>query len=238
MVMLKVFATGAKESIVCDSSALISLAAVGHLPVLAFMRGFFCGEFIISGEVKRECVDEPLKAKSHTLTALRLQLALNDGVIAVESPRGLSRRADDVLWVANNMFYAGGRPLTVMHRGEAESVALALELGVPNLLIDERTTRMLMEKPELLRQHFGLELGREVLLNEKYAQRFRRMTEGLEAFRSSELLILAYERGYFARFGQQERHALEASLYSVKFAGCSIGFSEIAEYAKSFARRE
>jgi len=236
--MLKVFVTGFHESVVCDSSSLISLASVGHLPALAFMRRYFPGEFVIGDEVKRECVDEPLKARSHTLTALRLQLAMADGIVSVESPRGLSRRADDVLWVANNLFYAGGRPLTIMHRGEAESVALALELCVPNILIDERTTRMLMEKPELLRQHFGLELGREILMNEKYAERFRRMTEGLQAFRSSELLILAYERGYFARFGQQERHALEASLYGVKFAGCSIGFSEIAEYAKAFARRE
>lgn len=237
-------------SVACDSSSLISLADACLLPALAHLRACFTpgggnggnnggasGEFLLSRAVKRECIDTPLKLKSHTLPAIRLQLALNDGVIKVAEPRGLARRTEDVLWVANNIFFEEGKPVPLMHEGEAETLALALELGLKNVLIDERTMRMLVEKPELLRGHMASEFRRDIRVNEKYLERFRRMASGLNIFRSSELLIVAFEHGYFKRYRELEGRALEAALYGVKFAGCSISFEEIGEYAKGFSRK-
>ncbi|MDD5317595.1 MAG: hypothetical protein PHF51_02560 [Candidatus ainarchaeum sp.] len=237
------FASG---SVACDSSSLISLADCCLLPILAHLKPCFAeegdgggrarGEFLISREVKRECIDQPLKLKSHTLPAVRLELALNDGLISVADARNLGGRTEEVLWVANNIFFENDKPVPIMHAGEAETLALALELGLKNIMIDERTLRFLVEKPEALRSHMAGEFRRDIRVNEKYLDRFRRTCAGLSLFRSSELVIIAFERGYFRRFGRLETRALEAALYGVKFAGCSISFEEIGEYAKGFGR--
>jgi hypothetical protein len=52
----------------------------------------------------------------------------------------------------------------------------------------------------------------------------------LKVLRSSELVMLAYENGYFKSFQKIHAQALEAALYKIKFAGCSITFEEITEY--------
>jgi hypothetical protein len=52
----------------------------------------------------------------------------------------------------------------------------------------------------------------------------------LKALRSSEMVMLAYEQGYFKNFSKLQAQALEAALYKVKYAGCSITFEEISDY--------
>ncbi len=51
----------------------------------------------------------------------------------------------------------------------------------------------------------------------------------LTALRSSELVLLAYEHGYFKNFEKLQMQAIEAALYKVKYSGCSIGFNEIKD---------
>jgi len=53
---------------------------------------------------------------------------------------------------------------------------------------------------------------------------------GIRFFRSSELLLLAYEKGYFADYGKLKEDAIEASLYKLKYSGCAVGFGEISDY--------
>jgi len=120
-----------------------------------------------------------------------------------------------------------------MHKGEGETLALALELGLTNVLIDERTSRVLIEGPDVMCHHLEEELHRSIRINNKYLDRFQQMTGGLSLFRSSELLILAYEHGYFKKFKGLEKEALEAALYGIKFAGCSISFEEIEDFTRS-----
>ena len=222
-----------KKCVVCDSSSLISLANACFLPLLAELRKNLGADFIIGESVKHECIDHPLEMKSHTLPAIRIKLALNNGIIKAVSPTNIGRRTDDVLWVANNIFFSRESHIRIMHKGEAETLALAIELGLENVLIDERTSRMLIESPETMAKHIGSEFNRNVRINEKYLERFRDMTERLNLFRSSELLIMAYEHGYFKKFGELEDDAIEAALYGIKFAGCSISFEEIEEYVRS-----
>jgi len=222
-----------KNSIVCDSSSLISLADTCFLPALADLRRYLGADFIISEAVKYECIDHPRKMKSHTLPAIRLQLALNDGIIKVAGSQNLRRRTEDLLWIANNIFFSHDQPVQIMHKGEGETLALALELGLTNVLIDERTSRVLIEGPDVMCHHLEEELHRSIRINNKYLDRFQQMTGGLSLFRSSELLILAYEHGYFKKFKGLEKEALEAALYGIKFAGCSISFEEIEEFTRS-----
>jgi len=225
-----------RNCVVCDSSSLISLADSCFLPVLAELKRSLGADFLIGESVKYECIDHPLEMKSHTLPAIRLKLALNDGIIKSAGSKNLERRTEDVLWIANNIFFSSEKPIHIMHKGEAETLALAIELGLKNVLIDERTSRMLVESPEAMAKHISSEFNRNIRINERYLERFRQMTDGLNLFRSSELLIIAYEHGYFKRFGELENDALEAALYGVKFAGCSISFEEIDEYVRSIKK--
>lgn len=221
------------KTVICDSSALISLADTCFVDVLGELKRTSGADFIISEDVKAECIDHPLRMKSHTLPAIRLQLAINEGVLRLADTAPIRKATDDILWLANNIYYSGDRPVPVLHRGEAQALALASQNGLGSILIDERTTRVLIEDPESLGRHLHEELGVPLRTNSKYLDRFAQLTGNMELFRSSELLIIAYEKGYFRKFNGLEKQAIEAALYGLKFAGCSIGFEEIEEYTKS-----
>ncbi|MCX6773326.1 MAG: hypothetical protein NTV88_06205 [Candidatus Micrarchaeota archaeon] len=223
------------QSMVCDSSALISLTDSCFVHTLYFLKNKFKGSFIIPPSVEYECVTHPMSMKMHALHALRLKRAINDGIIdVVKLPE--EKEVREIKWLANNLFYAGGTPLKLIQEGETEMLALAHELGIQNLLVDERTVRMLVEDPESLRIHLEEEFHRPITTNDENLSAFSRMTRGFRFFRSSELLLLAYEKGFFSDYGSLHKEAIEASLYKLKYAGCAIGFGEIAEYMNKILR--
>ncbi len=88
----------------------------------------------------------------------------------------------------------------------------------------------------ILRQHLEHELGKQIGINDESLSAFSRATRKLRFFRSTELLLLAHELGYFADYGELEREAVEASLYKLKYSGCAIGFEEIGDYARKHIR--
>lgn len=217
------------QSMICDASSLISLTDSCFIHALYFLKRRYKGNFIIPPSVKYECVEHPMSMKAHAIHAIRLKRAINERVIEVVDAN-IGRQVQEIRWMANNLFYADGTPLRLIQEGETEMLALAQELGVENLLIDERTTRMLAEDPESLRHHLEEELRRPITVNDENLSGFSRLTKNMRFFRSSELLLLAYEKGYFADYGELEQDAIEASLYKLKYAGCAVGFGEISEY--------
>jgi hypothetical protein len=220
------------DSIVCDSSSLISLTESCLLGVLEQLAEGRRGGFYISNEVKNECIDKPINMRSHALTAVRLKDALRRGAIKLFE-RSDGGMVNDVAWVANNIFHIHEKPLRIIHLGEAGMIATAMMMGTGNILIDERTTRMIVESPRKLREHLEKEFGRKVVVNEDYLEKFRRIAEKLVIIRSSELVMIAYERGYFKRFGKLEKKTVESALYGLKFNGCGISFSEINEFCNT-----
>ncbi|MFA5929789.1 MAG: hypothetical protein WC861_02810 [Candidatus Micrarchaeia archaeon] len=225
------------QSIVCDSSSLISLTDSCFVHVIYFLRKKFNGKFIIPPSVERECVEQPMSIKSYALHAIRLKRAIAESMIDVVESKP-EKGAEEIRFIANSIFSVEGTPLKLLHAGEADVLALALGLGVDNVLMDERTTRMLVEDPEALRQHLEHELGRQVGINDANLSAFSRATRRLRFFRSTELLLLAYEKGYFADYGELEREAVEASLYKLKYSGCAIGMGEIGEYTRKHIREQ
>ncbi|MFA6489109.1 MAG: hypothetical protein WCT52_00335 [Candidatus Micrarchaeia archaeon] len=223
------------QSLVCDSSSLISITDSCFVHVFYFLKRKFKGSFLIPDSVEYECVERPMQMKMHALHAIRLKRAILDGAITL-SPLSSSRESNEIKWIANNIFYASGTPLRLLHDGEADMLALAVETGVSNVLIDERTTRMLCEDPESLRKHLEDELSRPITVDEKNLSAFSRLTKGMRFFRSSELLLLAYEKGYFREYGELEQDAIEASLYRLKYAGCAVGMGEVEDYVEDHIR--
>jgi hypothetical protein len=217
------------STLVCDSSALISLTDSCFIHSLYFLRKKSRASFLIPPSVEFECVDHPFRMKMHAIHALRLKRAINDGVVSI-MPVSDPGETEKIKWMANNIFYSNGTPLRILHEGETEVLALASELGVENILVDERTTRMLAEDPDSLHKHLEEEFHRPISVNDENLSQFQRLTKNMKFFRSSELLLLAYEKGYFADYKELENDAIEAALYKLKYAGCAVGFGEISKY--------
>ena len=111
--------------------------------------------------------------------------------------------------------------------GEAAQIALARKLNINTLVIDERTTRTLLEAPMKLKQHLENESKKPVVVNQKLLNSFLEKSGRFNIIRSSELVVLAYQFGYFDKYGADKAIALESALYTLKFSGCRLSYEEI-----------
>ncbi len=224
------------KEILCDSSALISLTDSCIAHVLPFTAKKFGFSFVITGTIEYECVTHPLNmaTKVYAFSALRIKNAIRNGtVVNVKASPAIMKKRDELLSLSNNLFFTSGRPLTLVQAGEAEMLALASELKIRHVLMDERTTRLLIEAPFSIKEHFEEEFRTNVMVNRDNLDRFNDLVKGMGVYRSTELLSLAYEHGYFDDYGSLKKDAYVAALYRLKYAGCSIRYDEIEELIKT-----
>ncbi|MFH1394116.1 MAG: hypothetical protein ABII71_01750 [Candidatus Micrarchaeota archaeon] len=222
-----------QRHILCDAGSFISLTSTCMDNLIYFFAENHNVSFIIPPSVEYEAVTRPLDQgyKKYMFSAIRIKDLINDKVVAISDVKA-PEEAKELMRLANNLFFVGGKPMQLMHLGEAEMLAIAKRLGISHILIDERTTRMIIEAPFSIKEHFEKEFHTNVMLNKKNLAELSKRLEGLYALRSSELIILAYENGFFKRFQDMEKEALKAALYKVKYSGCSIRFNEIDDYFK------
>ncbi|MBN1169972.1 hypothetical protein JXA56_03025 [Candidatus Micrarchaeota archaeon] len=220
-----------KKDVLVDAGVLISLTSSCLDNMLYFFAEKHKVRFIIPPSVEQEVVGRPLqsKIKRYLFSALRIQAAIDDGIIVVVDAE-VKEKTAKLMKAANNLFYIKGKPLHLIDPGESEMLILAKELGVEYILIDERTTRMLIEAPLKLKDHLADEFKVNVIVNKKNFQYLTAEISALRALRTSELVMLSYENGYFLDFQSLQPAILEAVLYKIKYAGCSVGFREIKEY--------
>jgi hypothetical protein len=83
-----------------------------------------------------------------------------------------------------------------------------------------------------MKDHLADELHVNIMVDKKALSEFASFTKGMNAIRSSELVMIAFENGYFDHFKELKNEALAAALYKVRFSGCSLRFDEIKEYMK------
>ncbi len=215
------------KAVLCDASSLISLTDAGFLWVLYYLKKKHNIFLMIPKKVEYECITRPIGIKKYAIHGIRLRDAVNDGIIDVVD-LDVEKEGIELMEIANNMFFARGKPIHLVDAGEAEMIVLTKKLGVPNVLIDERNTRMLIENAEDLRDHQERELRVHITSNKKLNE-FKDIVKGIFAFRSSEVLGIAYEKGMFNKFQGMERQALEAGLNSLKYNGCAISFEEVGK---------
>ncbi|MCI0504146.1 hypothetical protein L0Y65_05560 [Candidatus Micrarchaeota archaeon] len=219
------------RDVLCDSGVLISLTAGCLDNILYFFADHYNVRFVIPPSVEYETVTRPLYngLRKHLFSAIRIKDAIADGVVEVVDAK-VEDEGRRIMNAANSMFYMKGKPIRLVQYGESEMLALALALGVDNILIDERTTRMLIEAPFQLKAHLESEFQVNVMVNKASFRELSSRVSQLKVLRSSELVMLAYEHGYFKNFSNLQKEALEAALYKMKYSGCSISFDEIREY--------
>lgn len=219
------------KCIIFDSGPLINFAMNGLLPLLEKLKKEFKGEFLITKEVKSEIIDYPETIKRFELESLQLKELFKRGIIknadlTEEQVNQLRIKRDAIINTANSTFYADRKNIHLIDRGESAALALAKIMNCECVIvIDERTTRMLCENPESLRKIFQKKLHVPIKVNKKNYDFFK----GFKIIRSTELAYLAYKKGLF---DIKDSKALEATLYGLKYHGCSISDEEIEEMKK------
>ena len=129
--------------------------------------------------------------------------------------------------IANTLFKTKNKEIHLIDKGETAALALSMLMkkktnyDVP-LVIDERTTRMLCEKPENLRKLMEKKLHTLIKSNTKNYNFFT----SFKIIRSTELAFIAYKKNLF---DLKDSKALEATLYGLKFNGCSISENEVRD---------
>jgi predicted nucleic acid-binding protein len=211
-----------------DSSSIITLAMNNLLHILDKLSEDFDGKFCIPPRVKIEVVDTPLKTKKFEFEALNILSLLQRGVLEVVDLKDLVKDNNRIKTSVNSLFIVGKNKLKIMHDGESSCIALAnglIEEGHDVLLVvDERTTRMLIESPENLRKLFETKLHTKVDMRKINLS----FLDDLKVIRSSELSLVAYKNG-FIELPASKSQAIDALLYTLKYKGCSISYEEIED---------
>ncbi|MFH0987141.1 MAG: hypothetical protein V1911_03805, partial [Candidatus Micrarchaeota archaeon] len=141
---------------------------------------------------------------------------------------GMKEEGEKVMNSVNSLLKFGKHDIKLIQTGESEAIACYKKLNADALLVDERTTRHLVEDMLKLKQYMESRTGYSLQINESGKREVEKIVEGISILRSSELFASSFERGVFKKFTDHE--ILEAGLLSLKFSGCSITDEEIEQY--------
>jgi len=222
--------------LVFDSGPIISLTTNNLLWLLEPLKRKFDGEFFITEGVRRELIDRPLSIKKFKFEAFQVQQQVESKILTVTGTDEIKRKSQELLDLANNIFLINNVPMRIAHLGEMESIAAALVWRAEAIVMDERTTRMLIENPSGLEQLFEQRLHEDVKVNQQNLDRFKQMTDGLRIIRSVELVVAAYELGLLEKYAvhlpNAKRELLDSVLWGVKLHGCAVSGQEIRDILK------
>lgn len=219
--------------IVFDSGVIISFSETCFLPLLRTLKEDI-GDFIITKGVKNECVDRVRNNLRLKLSSLRIEEQINETVFDVyDGNKELTEKTNKILEISNSIFLINNKPLKIVDFGEAECLALLGITKATCLAIDERTTRMLIESPKALLSIFKKKYRtKNIKIDEDKYTKFINEIGKVKAIRSVDLFSYAYERKLLSN-NYKNKDFLKASLYSLKFNGCSVSFNEIEDFVKS-----
>lgn len=219
------------KSIVFDSGPIISLTMNNLLWTLKDLKERFEGNFYLSEGVKKELVDRPLDSKKFKFEALQVLRCIKDGVLeVVENPK-ISEIANEILDLANHCFSAQGNWLRLFHYGEISGIAACKFLGTKIFVVDERTTRLMIEAPDRLIKILERTMHTKIRVNRENLNKLSEFTKDIQLIRSVEIVTRTYELGlldsYLLDVKNPNKTLLESVLWGVKLNGCAVSKREI-----------
>jgi predicted nucleic acid-binding protein len=225
------------KTIVFDTGPIITFTLNGLLWTLEPLRKKFNGQFIITNDVKRELIIKPLTTKKYKLEALQIMPLLKEGTLKLLDNEEIDRKAAWLQQTSNNIFVSKGNSIHIVEYAEMQALAAAIIMKADAVVIDERTTRLLVEDPKKIAERMKMKLHTGISINEKNLSLIRNEVQGMKVIRSSELAIIAYELGILDKYLQAEeqvgrKNVLEGVLWAVKLQGCSISEEEILQTLK------
>ncbi len=218
------------KAIIFDSSTLISFAMNGLYEEIRKLKGIFQGKFLITQEVKKEVIDVPIKINRFKFEALKIKSLLEDKTLEMPSSLkisdgDISKKTLEVLNIINSAFRGDHKNIHLIDSGEASCLVLSKILadkGIDNVIaVDERTTRMAVEKPENLRIFLEKKLHTQIKADIEKIKRFGEF----KLIRSTELGYILCKKGLL----KLKNGVIESLLYALKFKGASISDDEIRE---------
>lgn len=228
------------KSIVFDTGSVISLVTNNLLWILEPLKKQFNGEFYITPAVKEELIERPLRTKRFELEAMQVYQYLKNGVFKVNPDQRIKKTADKLLELANHSFKTRGTWISIVHKAETEALAADAVLDSEAVVMDERTTRMLLENSLRLTELMEKRLHCKIEPNKNNIKDFKKIVEDVQIIRSTELVIIAYRLGLLDKYliektasvKYPKKRLLDAALWALKVRGCAISKREIEEIIK------
>ena len=222
------------KTLVLDSGIMINLSMNGLLYILEELKKISNIRLVTTNQVKYEVVDRPLGIPRFEFGAFEIKDLIDRKIIEMPEDFGipsekLNSSTNEFKEIANHSVQANGKWIDIVSNAEMSCLALSKELTkkkIENIIgIDERTTRLLAEKPENLESMMAGRLHQRITLNKKNFPAFKEF----RFIRSAEIVYVAYKKGIIKLKGPK---ILEAVLFATKFHGSSISYEEINELKK------
>jgi len=220
--------------LVLDSGILINLSMNGLLYIFEELKKISQVRFVITKEVKYEVVDRPVGIPRFELGALQVQSLFNSGIIEPPENLGINEKeifplTERYMELANHSMQSKNQWMQIVSNAEMSCLALSQLLSekrIENIIgLDERTTRILAEKPENIERLMSERLHQRVSIDKEKLKEFSKF----KFIRSAELVYVAFKKDVLKIKGQK---VLEAVLFAAKYHGSSISFEEINELKK------
>lgn len=220
------------KSIVFDTGPIISLTMNNLLWLLDPLKEISKADFFITEQVKRELVDVPLnKTKRYKFEALQVLHYIENGTLEIVNNDDLQKDTLKLLSIANNCFSAFGHDMTLVHEAEMSAIALYLQKKADAFVVDERTTRLLIENQKKLKHILEHNLNTKISENKNNLNELKNKTKDVRMIRSAELATVSYEKGlldkYLAHMPNSKETLLESVLWGIKLNGCAVSKKEI-----------
>lgn len=218
-----------EKVVILDSGPLINLSMNGLLYIIDELKKETDTHFLITKFVKYEVIDRPSGIPRFELGALRVKEMLANKIIELPESFNISEEEINnftklLVGKANHTVFAGNHWIQIVSNAEISCLALSsllLKQGIENIIaVDERTTRILAEKPENLERIMASKLHQRIELSKENFKEFSQF----KFIRSTELVYVAYKKGFLKI---NDPKALEAALFATKFHGSSVSFEEI-----------
>ena len=221
------------KALVFDSGPIISLATNNLLWVLEPLKKKFNGQFFITEAVKGEIVERPLETKKFKFEAIQVEKLIEDKILEVADNSFIRENTLRMLNTANEIFKAYDNYMKIVHLAEISVIAASISLNAEAIVIDEKTTRYLIEEPKFIADILRKTLHTPILINENNLKEFRNSATGIRTIRSVELVTIAYEQGmldkYITGIPDARKSLLEGLLWGLKLNGCAVSREEIGQ---------
>jgi hypothetical protein len=225
------------KKLLFDTGPIINFTINNLLWLLDGLKQEFDGEFYITPEVYNELINKPLSTRKYKLEALQVLPYITKGTIKIYNNLPMVQMAKDLGNYANHSFEINHQPIEIVHSGEMEALAAAISLNADAIVIDERTTRHLIENPRKIAWHLENTIHKKVFVNGNNLDKVKEMIGNMKVIRSTELVTIAYEKGLFKEYTENagkvipniNKAVLEGALWGVKLNGCSVKEDEITE---------
>jgi len=226
------------KRIILDTSTIITLSSNCLMWILKELRQKQGIDFAITNSVKKELVDNPINSKRWRLDALRVAKRISEGTITLIDSNEIREKGEKLCFIANNVFRAYGRNISIMHTGECEVISAALLTGSYAIATDEKTTRLLIENPNKLENLLSSKLHTKIKTDKAMLKKIKQEISKIEVLRSAEIVAYAYTKNIFDYFkGSDKKTLVSGLIWALRLAGCSISNDEIDDYVKLLERR-